>query len=233
MDSPEAGVDSPGDGERARILRAAIKLFAALGYDSTAIQQIAEAAGVETKNVGEHFPTKRELYLAVMREVHNVQSADVMAWADGLRAAPPEEKAAALRRLLDGYLDLCLRHPEIPMLWTHRWMADASDIGLDTVDVQPMTPHIIDRIAAVTEPAGIDPQFTTYTIIWCIHGFVLSGVLDPAAQRHGTDDPYTLERFREHMYELLVRAAGLPRPGAQSTGQGTHGAGSRNPEPSP
>ncbi|WP_176993038.1 TetR/AcrR family transcriptional regulator [Nonomuraea jiangxiensis] len=226
-------MDSPQDGGRERILRAAIKLFAALGYDSTTIQLIGEAAGVEPRTVGAHFPTKRELYLAVMREVNRLQATDVLAWADDLRTAPPEGKAAALRRLVDNYLDLCLRHPEIPMLWMHRWMADASDIGLDTVDVQPLTPYLIDGLATVTDPADADAQFTTYTIIWCVHGFVLSGVLDRAARRSGSDDPGTLGRFREHMYELLVRSTGLPRPATESTGQDTRGAGSRHPEPNP
>ncbi|MFG1707784.1 TetR/AcrR family transcriptional regulator [Nonomuraea sp. M3C6] len=202
-------MDSPEDDEREPILRAATRLFAALGYDSTSCVQVGEAAGVDMATVSTYFPTKRELYLAVMEEAHRIRTDVLLPRAGELRAAPPEGKAAALNRFIDGYLDLCLEYPEIPSLWMHRWLSDARDIGLDAIESQRLIYKAIDSVATVAEPAGADAKFTTYTMIWCIHGFALSGGMDTTGQHLGTGDPEALQRFRDHMHQMLGRATGL------------------------
>lgn len=53
---------------KARILEAAGWLFAQKGFDAASIQQIADAAGVSKATIFHHFPSKRELYIAVVRE---------------------------------------------------------------------------------------------------------------------------------------------------------------------
>ncbi|MER5999770.1 TetR/AcrR family transcriptional regulator [Nonomuraea angiospora] len=200
---------SPEGGERELILRTATRLFAALGYDGTSTEQIAEAAGLDTAALSAHFPTKRRLYLTVMEEAHRVLSEVIVARADELRDTPPERRPEALHRFVDGYIDLCAEHPEVPALWMHRWLSDASDIDLEPLNAQPLTQRAIDSIDAIAKPADADAQFTTYTMIWCIHGFTLSGVLDGTGQRRNTDDPRTLRRFRAHMHQLLDRALKL------------------------
>ncbi|MGW4965564.1 TetR/AcrR family transcriptional regulator [Nonomuraea sp. NPDC004186] len=200
---------SPEGGERELILRTATRLFAALGYDGTSTEQIAEAAGLDTAALSAHFPTKRGLYLTVMEEAHRVLSEAIVARADELRDTPPERRREALHRFVDGYIDLCAEHPEVPALWMHRWLSDASDIDLEPLNAQPLTQRAIDSIDAIAKPADADAQFTTYTMIWCIHGFTLSGVLDGTGQRRNTDDPRTLRRFRAHMHQLLDRALKL------------------------
>ncbi|WP_433430175.1 TetR/AcrR family transcriptional regulator [Nonomuraea sp. CA-141351] len=201
---------SPEGGEQAAILRAATRLFAALGYDGTAIEQIAEAAGVDAAAVGTHFASKRRLYLTVMEEAHRALAAVLDARAGELRAAPPERRAEALHRLIDGYIDLCAENPEIPALWMHRWLSDASDIDLEPLNAQALTQRSIDSIDTLAKPAGADGQFITYTMIWCIHGFAMSGVLDGTGQRRHAGDPRTLRRFRAHMHQLIARGLQLP-----------------------
>jgi AcrR family transcriptional regulator len=210
-----ASMDSPEDGEREQILRVATTLFAALGYDSTSIQQIAEATGVDATAVAAHFADKRELYLAVMAGGHRRLSGVIEALADDLRIAPPEEKAAALHRFVDGYIDVCLEYPEIPSLWMHRWLSDASDISvLEAISAQPLMQYAADSVATVAKPAGANPLFITYTMVWCIHGFALSGVLDRTGHRRRTDDPQALEQFRAHMHQLFSRELCLADEGA-------------------
>ncbi|MGW0202359.1 TetR/AcrR family transcriptional regulator [Nonomuraea sp. NPDC003201] len=144
---------SPEGGERESIVRTATRPFAALGFDGTSTEQIAEAAGLDTAALSAHFPTKRGLYLTVMEEAHRVLSEVIVARADELRDTPPERRPEALHRA--------------------------------------------------------DAQFTTYTMIWCIHGFTLSGVLDGTGRRRHADDPRMLRRFRAHMHQLLDRALKL------------------------
>jgi AcrR family transcriptional regulator len=205
-----ASMASPEDNERELILQVATGLFAALGYDGVSISQIGEAAGLNTATITPHFPTKRHLYLAVMERAQQVLTSVIDNRAGDLKAASPEERPAALHRFIDGYIDLCVEHPEVPALWMHRWLSDASDIEeLESLSAQPLAQYAIDSITALAEPAHADALFTTYTMVWCIQGFSLSGVLDTTGQRRRPSNPDALRRFRAHMHQLLERLLGL------------------------
>ncbi|TDD22026.1 TetR/AcrR family transcriptional regulator [Nonomuraea diastatica] len=206
-----ASMDTPETGEREAILRAAIRLFAALSYDATSMGQVAEAAGVDVATATRYFPTKRGLYLEVMEHAQRALAAAVEQPARDAQAGPPGRSLEALHRFVDAYIDLCAGHPEIPALWTHRWMSDASDIDhLEAHSLQPLTQQFVDGFATLAEPAEADPPLLTYTIVWCIHGFTLSGILDGTGHRIGMSDPALLARFRAHMHQLLDRVLRLP-----------------------
>ncbi|UBU10204.1 TetR/AcrR family transcriptional regulator [Nonomuraea gerenzanensis] len=199
-----------GDG-RELILRTATRLFAALGYDSSSVVQVAEAAGVSQEKLAAHFATKRELYLAVMEQSRHLLAEAITPRVDALMAAPVERRARALHDFIDGYLDFCVDHPEMPALWMHRWLSDASDIvDLEAENAQPLTQYVVEGVDTLAEPAGMDPLHTTYTMIYCIHGFVLGGVLGGGGHRCGAEDQRQLRRFRAHLHQLLGRALGLP-----------------------
>ncbi|WP_344842108.1 helix-turn-helix domain-containing protein, partial [Nonomuraea dietziae] len=59
--------------EDSQLLDTATRLFAAMGYDGTPIEQIAEAAGVGVADLRRAFGGKRELYLAVMERCHQTE----------------------------------------------------------------------------------------------------------------------------------------------------------------
>ncbi|MEV4073822.1 TetR/AcrR family transcriptional regulator [Nonomuraea fuscirosea] len=205
MDSPPAG------GERQLILRVATRLYSALGYDNTSVEQIADAAGVDPADVNAFFAGKQQLYLEVMEQVRELVMTALRARTDELAVAPPEGRGEALHRFIDAYIDMCVAHPEIPALWMHRWLSDASDISeVEARDAQPLTRFIVNSVTRLAEPVRADPLHLTYTMIWCVHGFVLSGVLDGRGIRIGIDDSAQLGRFRAHMHQLFGRALGLP-----------------------
>lgn len=59
----------PRDERRAQLLNAALEVFTAAGYHSAAMDEIADAAGVSKPVLYQHFPSKLDLYLAVL-DVH-------------------------------------------------------------------------------------------------------------------------------------------------------------------
>jgi len=63
--SADAGV---GAMNRRKILQAAEKCFAQFGFKGTAVQKIADEAGLPKTNVLYYFKTKQELYVAVLEE---------------------------------------------------------------------------------------------------------------------------------------------------------------------
>ena len=71
-------------GMRTRILDAAFSLFQSQGYAGTSVHEIATAAGVTGGALHHHFPTKKALGLAVIRDP--VGTALEMTWLEPVRS---------------------------------------------------------------------------------------------------------------------------------------------------
>ena len=56
----------PRDERRSQLLSAALEVFTAAGYHSAAMDEIADRANVSKPVLYQHFPSKLELYLAVL-----------------------------------------------------------------------------------------------------------------------------------------------------------------------
>jgi len=56
----------PKDERKALLLSAALEVFTAAGYHSAAMDEIADRAGVSKPVLYQHFPSKLDLYLAVL-----------------------------------------------------------------------------------------------------------------------------------------------------------------------
>ncbi|MEU8383416.1 TetR/AcrR family transcriptional regulator [Streptosporangium sp. NPDC048865] len=204
------------DGSRRElILRVATGLFAALGYDSTSTSQIAEAAGLSVENVGEEFGSKRGLYLEIMENAYRVDRASLERALEGASTATPEQTALVIHRIVDHYLDLCLAHPEFPSLWMHRWLSDAGDITeLERTYIQPLLTRIFGMIVPATAAghmdADADMRYAFWSVVWCVHGFCRTGVLDEEGNRQTVDDPAVVRRFRVYLHQMVHRVAALP-----------------------
>ncbi|NKZ06991.1 TetR/AcrR family transcriptional regulator [Actinomadura latina] len=193
------------DSGRERILDAATRLFAALGYDGTSTRMIAEAAGLNVATVAYHVGGKRDLYLAVMERAHETERAELEA-----ALTTVSNDARGLLDLADAYVDFCMRRPEIPALWMHRWLSDAADIAhLEAQYVQPLVQMVVD-IARKLVPDHVDVDYVVWTIVWSTHGFGAGGVLDTDGRRRGLDDPQAVARFRRHMRHTVALAIGIP-----------------------
>jgi AcrR family transcriptional regulator len=195
---------SSGSG-RERIIAAATRLFAELGYDGTSTRMIAEAAGLNIATVAYHAGGKRDLYLAVMERAHQVERAALEDATAGLAAGP-----AGLHGLVDRYLDFCLDHPEIPALWMHRWLSDAADMtDLENRYVKPLIIQVCETVQRVVD-TDADVEYAVMTVIWSTHGFCRGGVLDDDGRRTGPGNPKEVQRFRTHLHRLTTRLLALP-----------------------
>lgn len=65
-DFPARGVRLPRTARRAQLLQAAHDVFVANGYHAAAMDEIAERAGVSKPVLYQHFPSKLDLYLALL-----------------------------------------------------------------------------------------------------------------------------------------------------------------------
>lgn len=115
----------PAHERRALILDAALRTFAANGYDGAAMDEIAAAAGISKAVVYDHFASKRELYTQLLHGIrdeieHTVEAA--------LRSpGAGEERVHAAVEAIYRYVE---EHPEASRLLVLELQgADVSAIG--------------------------------------------------------------------------------------------------------
>lgn len=88
--------------KRSAIIAAATGLFAADGYGSTSLARIAEAAGVSTATLFKQFPTKADLFEAIVTDFWGQTTAPPL-------SPDPADPEAGLTTLGQQYADLLQR----------------------------------------------------------------------------------------------------------------------------
>jgi AcrR family transcriptional regulator len=106
-----------GDERRRRILSAARRLFSERGYSAVSTTEIATEAEVARGLINHYFGTKRELYVAVVREMVRFRAQPVPEYVDG---ATPQ---ARLDESIDRWLKMVERNREA-------WLAAVGAEGL-------------------------------------------------------------------------------------------------------
>ncbi|SCL34866.1 transcriptional regulator, TetR family [Micromonospora nigra] len=91
------------DDTRSRILRAALDLFAAQGYQRTSLRQIAERLRLTKAAILYHFPSKEQLVAALVEPLLG----DLERLLDEVGTLPPQRARWAL---LEGWVDTLLAH---------------------------------------------------------------------------------------------------------------------------
>ncbi|GAA0227249.1 hypothetical protein GCM10009527_024520 [Actinomadura nitritigenes] len=200
------------DADLDRIIDAATRLFAELGFDGTSPRLIADAAGVDPATVDRLTGGKTELYRKVMRRATDAEKRAV-----GGAVGDFTPTRQGVERLVDRYLDFYAAHPEYLGLWLHRRTGDAADTAdLDELYVRPRLGGVAEALREAV-PGDIDLDLTIWTFPWVISGFLSQRALGTrTGAESDTDGPYRnispdeLERFRAHLHTLLERMLTLP-----------------------
>ena len=88
----------PRDERRAQLLAAALEVFTASGYHSAAMDEIADRAKVSKPVLYQHFPSKLDLYLAVL-DLH----IDSLVFAIQKAIASNQENSSRVAATVDAY----------------------------------------------------------------------------------------------------------------------------------
>lgn len=185
------------------IIEAATRLFASLGYDATPFHMIADATGLDVGTLTDLVGDKREIYLKVMERAHLMLKA-----SQDAAFAEFTHDQAGVHLLAERHLAFCMAHPEVPELWIHRWLSDAADIaGMEARYLKPLLDRLQDELQPLVAP-NVDLDMALWTLIWCIRGFVVGGLLTPTGQIAGPPDPVILRQFRTHLRLLVDRMFG-------------------------
>jgi AcrR family transcriptional regulator len=101
---PRRRIRLDNDQRRAQLLELARRAFSDRSYDEVSIDDLASVAGISKGLLYHYFPSKRDLYVAGLREIANELVDAVTRVADDL---PPIDR---MRASVDAYLDHIARH---------------------------------------------------------------------------------------------------------------------------
>jgi AcrR family transcriptional regulator len=186
------------DPKKKQLLEAAVGVFGRYGFRKTSMDEVARAAGISRQGLYLHFPTKEELFHAMV--LHFVASN-----LDAVNAALDEEKAPLEARVVRAF-----------DAWVGRYLglvgADASDLMEATLaaTVKPLLAEYEERftdalakafrgagLAVAYKPAGVTARQLAETLSATARGLKHAG------------GPVTREQFLERL-TVAVKALSLP-----------------------
>ena len=130
---------SDGEDTRARLLRAALQLFAEKGFARTSVRAIAEAAGTNVAAIAYHFGDKSQLYTATFYEPFGSGSDLIPVFSDPALTLPQ-----ALAAYFGGFLEP-LKHDDLvtQSLRLHvRELLEPTHVWPELIERECRAPHL-------------------------------------------------------------------------------------------
>jgi len=160
------------DQRRAAVVAAASNVVALGGLDAATMRRIADEAGCSTGRITHYFTDKREVLVAVLREVHAAASARM------LRRLSEGDRSERLRGVLEEALPLDRIRLEEWRVWLAFWGRTAGDSELEA-EQRARYREWSSLVAQLMDRTPDDPEVDRVTAI--IDGIGIRATLDPEA----------------------------------------------------
>ncbi|WP_019904013.1 HTH-type transcriptional regulator RutR [Methylobacterium sp. 77] len=201
-----------GEARREAILDAGLEVFSGLGLHGASVDRLAERAGLSKANLLYYFPSKEELYLAVLRRVLDV-------WLDPLQELDAEsEPAQAIRSYIRTKLVLSRDAPQASRLFCLEIVQGAP---LLKAELEGPLRSLVESKAAILrgwiEAGRIghhDPHHLIFSIWAITQHYADFSVQVSAITGRGLDDPDFFERTVASTQALILAGLGLKETGA-------------------
>jgi AcrR family transcriptional regulator len=198
--SEDKNVRLPRDERRAQLLKAALEVFTAAGYHSAAMDEIADRANVSKPVLYQHFPSKLELYLAVL-DLH----IDSLVFAIQKAIAEHRSNADRVKATVEAYFGFIDSEGEAFRLLFE------SDMNLEPQVRERLNRMTYDCAAAVSAVISIDTGLAKEESMMLAVGLI--GIVQTTA-RHWLDRDGKIDRSRatELVMNLIWRGiSGFPK----------------------
>ncbi|MFM8869137.1 MAG: TetR/AcrR family transcriptional regulator [Candidatus Nanopelagicus sp.] len=190
----------PRDERRAQLLVAALEVFTAAGYHSAAMDEIADRANVSKPVLYQHFPSKLDLYLAVL-DLH----IDSLVFAIQKAIASNRENSSRVEATVEAYFGFIDSEGEAFRLLFE------SDMNLEPQVRERLNRMTYDCAAAVSAVISIDTGLGKEESMMLAVGII--GTVQTTA-RHWLDRDGKIDRRRatELVMNLIWRGiSGFPK----------------------
>ncbi|WP_434042046.1 MULTISPECIES: TetR/AcrR family transcriptional regulator [Sorangium] len=200
------------DARRAQLLALGLELFSQRAYDDVAIDEVAQAAGISKGLLYHYFPTKREFYIAVLREA----ARELVERSLDVDDVPVPER---LRTGLDAYLAYVERQGiSYAAVFRGGIGSDAEVLAI----IEETRSRFLDKLLAETPVADRPPALRVALRGWI--GFVEATSLD-WVERHELDRT----SLRDLLADLLPEVVRLAMMHAGGQGPVAAGATAETP----
>lgn len=157
------------DAAKKRVLQAAIRCFAANGYDQTSVRQICEAAEANLAMVSYYYGSKEQLYYAVLDQWFTEKSPSFNQTAEIID--PPKE----LERFIRTFLLLRKEDPQFHMLLRYELSSQSPRAAYIHKLIAPHLEHLNHILVA-----GKEKNLFHYESLELISTYILSILVYPA-----------------------------------------------------
>ena len=188
---------------RAKILQAALDLFAERGFDGASIRDIAKRAGVFHGLIKYHFESKEELWKSAVDFLFERQSRE-MANPEGYEDLPPREQA---RDWIKRYVHYCARHPEHARIMVQESLRDTERLRWAVkAHIEPVH-KTARKISQGWIEAGVYPAIPLHAIIYMISAAAQSPFMLAPELKHtaGIDmsNPAQIDAYADALVTML------------------------------
>ena len=196
---------------RQRMLDAAATLLFSGGYDNLAVRDVADAAGLSTRTLYNHFVSKEYLVVAVVTDLARTTWVNL---ADNLPdTIPPTERA---RQLLDGASHALVNVPDVAGAIVRAMGSRQPELVPLLVDFDTTMRDALTRALAHGEPTERDVQHAimlqqvwfTAMVSW------ISGVQDPGYMNRSVDTALTFIESTSREKKQAKSSTGRKNPPA-------------------
>ena len=190
-------------GTRERILEVAEDFLGERGYDGTRLHLIAQRVGIQKASLFHYFPSKEELYHAVLDEGVGETDQAIRRVLE-MQGAPLK----TIRVLIGAYVDVVAAHPQRTKIFLRQSLGDAPDGALPAAGSQRLLEAVARFISDEQQTgvfASIDPLALVLGVIGMVAFFFTSA---PALAPEWIGDPWSaagVERVKRHVIDVVER----------------------------
>lgn len=188
--------------KRSTIMDAALEFFSLYGIHGTSLDQVAERADVSKTNLLYYFPSKEELYVAVLKGILEVWLAPLKA----LRA--DQEPLQAIREYIRLKLEVSRHHPQASRLFCLEMIQGASLLKLE---LQGGLKALVDEKSAMIERwiaeghiAAVEPHHLIFMLWATTQHYADFWVQVEAVTGKTLDDEAFFQQTVENVQRVIV-----------------------------
>jgi TetR/AcrR family transcriptional regulator len=198
---------------RERVLQVAQTLFAEHGYRGTSLRDIAGKIGIKAPSLLHHFPSKQQLYIAVLDRIF--QGMELAAGRLLVGKASAQDK---LRQAISDSIDFIVEHPEQMRLLWKEW-SDESGMARQLVKrrIPPLNAIEVNFIFQGQRAGEFRAEIDPFNFIQSLHSLTMGYLATAAAVRRLWSinwlEKSLVERRKREVIDMVERTLFVTRGG--------------------
>jgi TetR/AcrR family transcriptional regulator len=190
---------------RDRVLQVAQALFAERGYRGTSLRDIAKRIGIKAPSLLHHFPSKQQLYLAVLDKMFESleDAANAVAWGR-------ESRQERMRQAVGDTIDFIASHPDfVRIMWKE--MADESGVGRQVLKrrLPPLFSTAVNFIFRGQRDGEFRTEVDPLHFMWSLNSITIGYFTTAAMIRRLWNmnllEPSMIERRKREVIDMVER----------------------------